>query len=92
MSSSSTAVSNDDDPMFESFGKGIIRDYKARLPLYASDIKDGLNTQCLAATLFLFFACLSPAVGFGGLFAVATDGAIGTIEMVSSTAGNVSQK
>lgn len=42
--------------------------------------------QCLAATLFLFFACLAPAVGFGGLFAVATGGAIGTIEMVSSTA------
>lgn len=43
-------------------------------------------SQCLAATLFLFFACLAPAVGFGGLFAVATGGAIGTIEMVSSTA------
>lgn len=42
--------------------------------------------QCLAATLFLFFACLAPAVGFGGLFATATGGAIGTIEMVSSTA------
>jgi hypothetical protein len=40
----------------------------------------------LAATLFLFFACLAPAVGFGGLFAAATNGAIGTIEMVSSTA------
>ncbi len=88
MSSSTTTVgSNGDEPMFEPLGKGILRDYKARLPLYASDIKDGLNTQCLAATLFLFFACLSPAVGFGGLFAAATDGAIGTIEMVSSTAG-----
>ena len=40
----------------------------------------------MAATLFLFFACLAPAVGFGGLFAAATGGAIGTIEMVSSTA------
>ena len=55
--------------LLEPFGTGIARDYKARLPLYASDIKDGLNTQCLAATLFLFFACLAPAVGFGGLFA-----------------------
>ncbi len=45
-----------------------------------------LLRKCLAATLFLFFACLAPAVGFGGLFATATDGAIGTIEMVSSTA------
>ena len=36
--------------------------------------------------MFLFFACLAPAVGFGGLFAVATNNAIGTVEMVSSTA------
>ena len=75
------------EPLIEPLGKGILRDYSARLPLYVSDFKDGLNTQCLAATLFLFFACLAPAVGFGGLFAVATNGSIGTIEMVSSTAG-----
>lgn len=82
--STSTSTS---EPLFESIGKGIARDYKARLPLYASDITDGLNTQSLAATLFLFFACLAPAVGFGGLFGIATNGAIGTMEMVSSTAG-----
>jgi hypothetical protein len=76
----------DDETLFEGPFKGIIRDYKARLPLFASDIKDGLNVQCLAATMFLFFACLAPAVGFGGLFDVATGGAIGTVEMVSSTA------
>ena len=87
-SSTATTLDNQEEQsLFEPIGKGIIRDYKARLPLYTSDIKDGLNTQSLAATLFLFFACLAPAVGFGGLFAVATQGAIGTIEMVSSTAG-----
>lgn len=42
--------------------------------------------QCLATTLFLFFACLAPAVGFGGLFASATGGAMGTIETIFSTA------
>jgi len=83
---STTAAPSDEEPMFEKLGAGITRDYKARLPLFKSDITDGLNTQCLAATLFLFFACLAPAVGFGGLFAVATNGAIGTIEMISSTA------
>ncbi len=45
-----------------------------------------VSFQCLAATMFLFFACLAPAVGFGGLFALATNNAIGTVEMVSSTA------
>ena len=61
-----------DPPLFEAPFKGIARDYKMRLPLYGSDIKDGLNSQCLAATLFLFFACLAPAVGFGSLFGTVT--------------------
>jgi len=83
------ADATDDDkdpPLFESLFKGIRRDYKMRLPLYGSDVTDGLNTQCLAATCFLFFACLAPAIGFGSLFGLATNGAIGTMEMVSSTA------
>lgn len=78
--------SNKSSALFEGFGKGILRDYKNRLPLFASDITDGLNVQCVAAIMFLFFACLAPAVGFGGLYASVTGGAIGTIEMVSSTA------
>ena len=42
------SVSNEESPkerLFEGLGKGVIRDYKARLPLFASDIKDGLNVQ-----------------------------------------------
>jgi hypothetical protein len=72
--------------ILEGVGVGIKRDYKSRLPFYMSDIQDGMNVQCLAATMFLFFACLAPAVGFGGLYTVATDGAIGTVEMMMSTA------
>lgn len=81
-----TEDDDNDPPLFEPLLKGIRRDYKMRLPLYKSDVVDGLNTQCLAATMFLFFACLAPAVGFGTLFGAATNGAIGTMEMVSSTA------
>ena len=78
--------SDDGTKLFEGFGVGILRDYKARLPYYKTDFADGLNLQCLAASLFLFFACLAPAVGFGGLFAAATKGSIGVVEMVTSTA------
>jgi len=85
-------VDDDDDDdntkerIFEPLGVGVKRDFKRRLPLYKSDITDGLNAQSLATTLFLFFACLAPAIGFGGILDVATNGAMGTIEMVSSTA------
>ena len=58
-----TDENSSDEKMFESLGKGVKRDVEMRLPHYVSDIKDGLNVQCLAATMFLFFACLAPAVG-----------------------------
>ena len=72
--------------IFEPIGVGIKRDFQRRLPFYKSDIADGINAQSLATTLFLFFACLAPAIGFGRILDVATNGAIGTIEMVTSTA------
>ena len=34
----------------------------------------------------LFFACLAPAIGFGALYGVATGNAIGSVEMITSTA------
>jgi len=84
-STGDTAVDKD-EKLFEGYGKGILRDYKMRLPFYKGDIKDGLNIQCLAATMALFFACLAPAIGFGALFGVATGNAIGSVEMITSTA------
>ena len=40
-----TTESSEDDPLFEPLGTGIKRDYSERLPLYKSDITDGLNVQ-----------------------------------------------
>lgn len=88
-STAAPTAENDGDkkkiPLFEPFGKGAYRDFSRRLPFYKSDITDGLNAQSLATTLFLFFACLAPAIGFGGLLDTATAGAMGTIEMTLST-------
>ena len=39
---------------------GLLQDIRQRhFRSYWSDIKDGLNAQCLAAVIFIFFACLS---------------------------------
>jgi hypothetical protein len=43
-------------------------------PHYLSDFTDGATIKGLAATFFLFFACLAPAVAFGGLMGKVTDG------------------
>lgn len=50
--------------------------------MYASMLKDGINMQCLASAVFLFFACISPIVTFGGLMGQKTAGHMGTIEML----------
>ena len=70
----------------ESFGKGLARDIKNKLPHYPSDFTDSFNAKTLASTFFLFFACLAPAIAFGSLLAIATGGAMGTVEAVGATA------
>lgn len=47
---------------------GVLQDLKTRYPLYLSDIKDGLSGQVLAAAIFIFFAALSAAITFGGIY------------------------
>jgi len=68
---------------------GLIDDMKGRYPKYLSDFKDGLNGQCLAAIIFIYFACLSGGVAFGGLMAAKTNDAIGISEtlVISCVAG-----
>ena len=46
---------------------GLINDIKRRYPKFRSDITDGLNGQCVAASIFMYFAALSGAITFGGL-------------------------
>lgn len=65
---------------------GLIADIRRRLPHYLSDFTDGLSTKSIASVFFLFFACLAPAVAFGGLLSVLTEGSIGAIEMIVATA------
>ena len=65
---------------------GLIADVRRRLPSYASDFRDGLHSKCLGSTLFLFFACLAPAIIFGGLMHGETQGDIGAVEMIVATA------
>ncbi|NXP47149.1 S4A8 protein, partial [Heliornis fulica] len=59
---------------------GLIRDVKRKAPWFWSDFRDGLNLQCLASILFLYCACMSPVITFGGLLGEETDDNISTME------------
>ena len=51
---------------------GLLDDVRHRYVHYWSDVTDGLDSQCIAATIFIFFAALSGAVAFGGSSAAYT--------------------
>lgn len=72
-------------PTGKLFG-GIMADLKRCLPDYVSDFTDGLTSKSLGSVLFLFFACLAPAIAFGGLLSELTNGELGAMEMLVSTA------
>ncbi|XP_013868589.1 sodium bicarbonate cotransporter 3 isoform X7 [Austrofundulus limnaeus] len=59
---------------------GLVLDVKRKAPFYWSDIRDSLSLQCLASILFLYCACMSPVITFGGLLGEATKGNISAIE------------
>lgn len=66
--------------------KGLVGDVRGKVGEYGSDFRDGVSLKALASVCFLFFGCLAPAVAFGSLCGVATQGAMGTVEMVLGTA------
>lgn len=64
---------------------GLINDLTRRYPHYKSDIIDGLNAQCIAAAIFMYFAAVSGAIAFGGLLSDKTENFIGICETLLST-------
>ncbi|XP_070711602.1 sodium-driven chloride bicarbonate exchanger-like [Pempheris klunzingeri] len=59
---------------------GLILDIKRKAPHYVSDYTDAVSLQCLASFLFLYCACMSPVITFGGLLGEATEGRVSAIE------------
>ncbi|XP_014212763.1 electroneutral sodium bicarbonate exchanger 1 isoform X2 [Copidosoma floridanum] len=63
---------------------GLINDIKRKAPFYISDFKDALAIQCVASFIFLYFACLSPIITFGGLLSEATGKNMAAMESLVS--------
>ncbi|XP_023337238.1 sodium bicarbonate transporter-like protein 11, partial [Eurytemora carolleeae] len=68
-------------------GSGMYEDLRQRLPFYLSDFIDGFIgdktiQKTISATIFLYFACILPAIAFGVLNAQNTDGKIGVMAAI----------
>ncbi|XP_063736095.1 sodium bicarbonate cotransporter 3-like isoform X2 [Eleginops maclovinus] len=59
---------------------GLVNDVRRKLPFLWSDVRDAVSLQCVASVLFLYCACMSPVIAFGGLLGEATKGNISAIE------------
>ncbi|XP_058231876.1 sodium bicarbonate cotransporter 3 isoform X2 [Hemibagrus wyckioides] len=59
---------------------GLMLDVKRKAPFYWSDLRDAFSLQCLASVLFLYCACMSPVITFGGLLGEITKNNISAIE------------
>ncbi|RVE63268.1 hypothetical protein OJAV_G00164340 [Oryzias javanicus] len=59
---------------------GLVLDVRRKAPFLWSDVRDAVSLQCLASVLFLYCACMSPVITFGGLLGEATKGNISAIE------------
>nr|NVI75900.1 Na[+]-driven anion exchanger 1 [Cucujiformia] len=63
---------------------GLMNDLRRKAPWYWSDFTDALSTQCIASWIFLYFACLSPIITFGGLLSQATGKNMAAMESLVS--------
>ncbi|KAK4328619.1 hypothetical protein Pmani_000990 [Petrolisthes manimaculis] len=63
---------------------GLINDVKRKTPFYLSDFKDGFSVQSIASFIFIYFACLTPIITFGGLLGEATENRIAALESLVS--------
>merc|ERR1719419_675105 len=66
------------------FFGGLINDIKRKKPWFPSDFKDALSLQCIASYFFIYFACLTPIITFGGLLGDATKNNMASMESLVS--------
>ncbi|CAI5472558.1 unnamed protein product [Closterium sp. Yama58-4] len=85
-SSSAETASDGGSAAGGGFGAPLWADIRRKVPHMGSDVRDGLHPAAAASTMFLFFACLTPCIAFGGLTAAQTGGAIGVVETILGTA------
>ncbi|CAF0881089.1 unnamed protein product [Adineta steineri] len=82
-----SSISHDkqeEDPFSRSgfiFG-GVYREMHRRYAYFKSDFLDACSLHCFVSLVFMFIACLAPALTFGGIIADKTNNLLGVNEML----------
>ncbi|CAF3678254.1 unnamed protein product [Rotaria sordida] len=80
----------DEDPFLRSgsvFG-GVYREMHRRYAYFKSDFLDACSLHCFISLIFMFIACLAPALTFGGIIADKTCNRLGVNEMLIAASIN----
>eukprot|EP00537_Pseudo-nitzschia_pungens_P013880 CAMPEP_0172395748 /NCGR_PEP_ID=MMETSP1061-20121228/21606_1 /TAXON_ID=37318 /ORGANISM="Pseudo-nitzschia pungens, Strain cf. pungens" /LENGTH=577 /DNA_ID=CAMNT_0013127441 /DNA_START=411 /DNA_END=2141 /DNA_ORIENTATION=- len=77
-------------PLAKPVSHVMIKDIERRKKCYVSDWTDGFKNlkKVIPAVLFLYFACLSPAISFGTIASQITNDSIGVVEFLLSAGGS----
>eukprot|EP00591_Stephanopyxis_turris_P010321 CAMPEP_0195518758 /NCGR_PEP_ID=MMETSP0794_2-20130614/13601_1 /TAXON_ID=515487 /ORGANISM="Stephanopyxis turris, Strain CCMP 815" /LENGTH=439 /DNA_ID=CAMNT_0040647779 /DNA_START=81 /DNA_END=1397 /DNA_ORIENTATION=- len=70
----------------ESCGRGVIADARKTIGTYWVKEMTNFSQKTIPVSFFLFFACIAPAITFGGIYAKVTHNWIGAVEMITATA------
>jgi len=73
-------------PLTKPVSHVMMKDIERRKACYISDWTDGFKhwKKVIPAVLFLYFACLSPAISFGTIASQLTNGSLGVVEFLLS--------
>lgn len=61
---------------------GLFNDLKRKMPHYLSDFTGIFDSQVISSTLFMYFACLTALITFGGLLAKGTGDNLAAVESI----------
>ena len=67
-------------------GCQVVKDFKRSIGTYWVKEMKSLNSKSIATGFFMFFAAITPAVTFGGVYQNVTKSYFGAVEMILATA------
>ena len=68
------------------WGRQVVKDFKRSIGTYWVKEMKSLNSKSIATGFFMFFAAITPAVTFGGVYQNVTKSYFGAVEMILATA------
>ncbi|CAB9524992.1 Electroneutral sodium bicarbonate exchanger 1 [Seminavis robusta] len=78
----SDTISSPQPAQPQTWGRGILEDFRGTAGKYWKQEMTNFQPKTVGVSLFLFFACVAPAITFGAMYGKMTHYRVGTVEML----------